>query len=146
METGDNRELFTSLGLKSTRHRSMIYDILRASELPLTTEEIFLRMKGLDAAVSFSTVYRTLDTFAEKGLAVKGGAGEGGKSAFELNCRGHRHRLVCIGCKRVIPLEDCPLDRYEKSLEKKTRFDITAHRLEIFGYCPACKANIHNNT
>lgn len=139
MEEGNNRELFARLGLKNTRHRSMIYDILKGAELPLSTEEIFLRMKALDAAVSFSTVYRTLDTFAEKGVAVKSAADEGGRTEFEMNRSEHRHRLVCIGCKRVIPLEDCPLDRYEKSLEKKTQFDITAHRLEIFGYCPACK-------
>jgi Fur family ferric uptake transcriptional regulator len=117
----------------------MVYDILKGSELPLTSEELFLKLKDVDASISYSTVYRILDAFAEKGLVLKSNIGDENKAVFELSRAEHRHRLICIGCRKMIALEDCPLDEYEKSLESKTHFDITAHKLEIFGYCPACK-------
>lgn len=139
MEGSDNKEIFAAHGLKNTKHRNFIYDILKNADLPLTTENIFLMLKDLDSSINFSTVYRNLDVFATKGLVVKSNIGDESKAAFELNRLEHRHHLICMGCKKIIALQDCPLDRYEKSLERKTQFDITAHRLEIFGYCPACK-------
>lgn len=139
MDTADNRELFARHGLKNTRHRNLIYDLLRPSELPLTAEDVFLRLKDVDASVSLSTVYRILDAFAEKGLAVKADSIGGGKAAYEICRAEHRHRLVCMGCKKTVPIDGCPLEKFEKTLSEKTQFDITSHRLEIFGYCPECK-------
>jgi Fur family transcriptional regulator, ferric uptake regulator len=142
MEGPDNREIFAKHGLKNTKHRNLIYDILRNAELPLTTESIYLMLKEVDTSISFSTVYRVLDVFASKGLVVKSGIGEDNRAAFELNRMEHRHHLICVGCRKMIAIEGCPLELFEKSLENKTHFDITAHKLEIFGYCPNCKGKL----
>lgn len=139
MAGSDNKELFGKHGLKNTKHRNLVYDILTESKLPLTTEHIYLKLKNVDTSISFSTVYRILDTFVSKGIALKSSISDDNKAMFELNRMEHKHHLVCISCRRMIAVEGCPLERYEKSLEKKTQFDITAHNLEIFGYCPACK-------
>jgi Fur family transcriptional regulator, ferric uptake regulator len=139
MDGTENKEVFLKLGLKNTKHRNLIYDMLKASEFPLTTESIYLKLKDVDTSISFSTVYRILEVFAAKGLAIKSSIGDDSKAAFELNRLVHRHHLICMGCKKMIAIEGCPLERFEKSLERKTQFDITAHNLEIFGYCPACK-------
>lgn len=135
----DNKEVFGEHGLKNTKHRNLIYDILKESQLPLTTEHIYLKLKEVDTSISFSTVYRILDAFVSKGIALKSSMSDDNKAMFELNRMEHKHHLVCISCKKMIAVDDCPLERYEKSLAKKTQFDITAHNLEIFGYCPACK-------
>lgn len=139
MAGSDNRELFGKLGLKNTKHRNLIYDILKESQLPLTTEHIYLKLKEVDTSISFSTVYRILDAFVSKGIVLKSSISDDNKAMFELNRMQHKHHLVCISCKKMIAVENCPLERYEKSLEKKTQFEITAHNLEIFGYCPACR-------
>ncbi len=135
----DNKELFGKHGLKNTKHRNLVYDILTESQFPLTTEQIYLKLKEVDTSISFSTVYRILDAFVSKGIALKSSISEDNKAMFELNRMEHKHHLVCISCKKMITVEGCPLERYEKLLEKKTQFDITAHNLEIFGYCPVCK-------
>lgn len=135
MEQG-NKELFTACGLKNTRCRNLIYELLKEAK-PLTADEIFVRLRERGEAPSFSTVYRNLEAFVSKGIAVRADIGSG--AAYELNREGHRHHLVCIGCKRVVPIEGCPMEKYEKALEKETKFDITEHRLEIFGYCPECR-------
>jgi len=54
----------------------------------------------------------------------------------------HRHYLICLGCKKIMPIDHCPLGDYEKSLAKKTNYLISGHRLDIYGYCPECKLKI----
>lgn len=139
MQGPDNKAVFAKYGLKNTKHRNLIYNILKDSDCPLTMEDIFLELKDVDTSISFSTVYRVLEAFAAKRIAEKSNSSTDGKSAFELNPTAHKHRLICIGCKKMVAIEGCPLGEFSKSLEKNTQFDITAHRLELFGYCPDCR-------
>jgi Fur family ferric uptake transcriptional regulator len=39
----------------------------------------------------------------------------------------------------MITIGHCPIEDYENSLQKTTDFDITGHKLEVYGYCPQCK-------
>ena len=142
MANESNKELFARHGLKNTRHRNQVLEILQQADRPQTTERVYLKLKELDCPISFSTVYRILDAFAESGLAERSSmAGEAG-TVFELRRGHHGHRLFCTGCNRMVPIEGCPLEQYEKALEKQTDFQITAHRLEMFGVCPECKGKV----
>jgi len=58
---------------------------------------------------------------------------------YELNRQEHKHHLICSGCRKMFTVDECPLEDYEKSLSNKLDFDITGHKLEIFGYCKECK-------
>jgi Fur family ferric uptake transcriptional regulator len=62
-----------------------------------------------------------------------------GKARYELTGDGHRHHLICTNCRKMIPIDTCPLKSLEKDVGEKTNFDITGHRLEIYGVCPECK-------
>lgn len=126
-------------GLKNTKHRSEILDILKNGEQPVTAEQLFAEMLKRNINVSFSTVYRTLDTLCEKSLVTKLTI-EGDSSAlYEFNCMTHRHHLICLGCKKIITLDYCPLGGYEQILAKKTNYAIAGHKLDIYGYCPDCR-------
>ena len=60
------------------------------------------------------------------------------KKLYEYHGMGHRHYLVCLGCRQMITIENCPLHEYEKQLEKDTEFAITGHKLYLYGYCKEC--------
>ena len=135
----DNKDLFASQGIKNTKQRNLIFEALKQSDDPVTAEQIFLKLKEVDASINLSTVYRILNIFVSKNLAIKSSISDDNKAMFEVNRMEHKHHLVCVGCKKILSIEDCPLERYEKSLEEKTDFDIKGHKLEIFGYCPECK-------
>lgn len=139
MENTDNKELFTSQGLKNTKSRNLIYNILDQLEVPVTAEQIFLKLKESDSAMNLSTVYRILEIFVSKGIALKSNIADNNKSMFELNRMEHKHHIVCIGCKRMFPMDSCPFEEYEKKIQDKLGFDVTGHKLEIFGYCQECK-------
>lgn len=139
MEQLDNKEFFSNHGIKNTRQRNMIFDILKEESLPLTADRVFFKAKEIDTTISLSTVYRILDIFVDKGMVLKTSISEDNKAVFELNRMEHKHYLVCIRCKKIMAVDNCPFEVYEKSLEQETSFQITSHRLEIYGYCPVCK-------
>ncbi|HBL84525.1 MAG TPA: transcriptional repressor [Clostridiales bacterium] len=135
-------ELLRRSGLKNTKTRSAILEILEKSEQPVTAEQVFLELKNKQISANLSTVYRTLETLAEKMLAKKLNISGDSRAMFEYNRLVHRHYLVCLECKKIIPIDFCPIKNYEKTLEEKTKFKIAGHKLDVYGYCPDCQNKI----
>ncbi|OPZ88499.1 MAG: Zinc-specific metallo-regulatory protein [Firmicutes bacterium ADurb.Bin419] len=140
MDQNDNRELLNDKGIKFTNQRNITFNVLQQADLPITAEQVFMRLKEVDSTISLSTVYRILDMFVSKGLVLKSNISDDNKAMFELNRMEHKHHLICIGCKKITVIDNCPLEVYEKTLEQKTKYQITAHKLEIFGFCQLCQA------
>lgn len=135
----DIDELLKQSGLKSTNQRKAILQILEQRELPATADDVYLELKERAIAANLSTVYRTMETMSECGLIKKLGIVGEDKAYYEFFKVMHRHFLICLGCKKMIPIQGCPLKGYEKTLEEKTDYKISGHRLDIYGYCPECK-------
>ncbi len=133
------KELLNREGIKSTRHRNAILKLLEDSESPLTAEQLFITLRDKTTAIDLSTVYRTLDTFVSKSLVIKSNRLDDGKALYELNHHEHKHHLLCVGCHKLISLEECPMGELQQTLKKKIDFDVTGHKLEIYGYCHNCK-------
>ncbi len=129
-------------GLKNTKHRTMILDILKKSSQPISAEQLFEEMLVRKISINLSTVYRTLDTLCDKNLLIKLNVKGDNRTLFEFNHMIHRHHLICLGCKKILAIEHCPLEGYEKVLANETNFTIEGHNLNIYGYCPNCQ--IHN--
>jgi Fur family ferric uptake transcriptional regulator len=125
-------------GLKTTPQRIAILDILVLEKQPLCAEDIYLKLKLIKAAVNLSTVYRTLEAMTEKNILSKLTIIGQDSTLYEYNAKGHRHYLICKGCKKITTVYDCPLGNYEKSLEQKTDYKIDEHKLFLYGYCPLC--------
>ena len=128
-------------GLKNTKSRAAVLGILENSDQPITADDLFRQISKKDIPVSLSTIYRTLETLACKNLVSKLDIIGEDKAYFEYNRLAHRHYLVCLGCKKIRSIESCPLQRYEEALKKETEYTIDGHRLNIYGYCPACQKN-----
>lgn len=137
-ENTNYTEILKREGMKSTRHRNAILLLLEQSEHPMTAEELYISLMEKTASINLSTVYRTLDTFVSKNLVIKSTMDDG-KARYELNHHEHKHHLFCVGCHKVISIEDCPMGELQEILKKKIDFDVTGHKLEIYGYCHNCK-------
>jgi Fur family ferric uptake transcriptional regulator len=138
-ETGDYGNILKREGLKNTKHRNAVLEVLEDSGQPVTAEQIFLELKGKEISINLSSVYRILESLVSRGLAIKSNITGESKASYELNRSEHKHHLICSGCKKMIPIDGCPLEEYENQLKAKTDFDITGHKLEIFGYCKECR-------
>jgi Fur family transcriptional regulator, ferric uptake regulator len=137
----DNKNDLKRSGLKNTRHRMAILDILEQSDRPIAAEQIFFELTKKDIRVNLSTVYRTLETLADKELAVKLSIAGDNRALFEYNHMIHRHYLVCLGCQKITAIDCCLLKDFDRSLEKKTNYKISGHKLDIYGYCPECRSS-----
>lgn len=132
-------EKLKSSGLKATKSRKAILDILLRSNQPLAAEQIFLALKEEQIDINLSTVYRTLESLVNKDLVTKISIMDDDRMLFEYNQLVHRHYLVCVNCKKIITVHHCPLGSYEKSLENETHFNIIGHKLYLYGYCEDCQ-------
>jgi Fur family ferric uptake transcriptional regulator len=128
-------------GLKNTKCRAAILDILEQSDQPVAADRLFHQLNEKNIMLSFSTVYRTLDALTDKKLVKKLTIAGEEKALFEYNRRGHRHYLICLGCRKNLAIEHCPLKGYEEILKKETDYAISGHKLDIYGYCPDCQKN-----
>ncbi|HOM01726.1 MAG TPA: transcriptional repressor [Acetivibrio sp.] len=131
-------DILAKIGCKNTKSRKAVVEILQSAENPLSAEDIFFAVKKQGSSVNLSTVYRTLDLMESKSLVNKIVMGDG-KARYELTVDGHRHHLVCTNCHKSVPIDFCPLEKMEKDIGMRNDFDITGHKLEIYGICPKCK-------
>ena len=127
-------------GLKWTKQRKKVYDVLLAANEPLSAVQIYNRVErgNEDCDYAMSTIYRILTSFEEKSLVNKTNWMGDGTVVYELNRGGHTHYAVCLECHKRIPLKNCPFAHVH--LEEDTGdFTITGHKLEVYGYCKDCE-------
>ena len=133
-------------GLKWTKQRKCVYQVLEEATEPLSAVQIYNRIEkeheGSDYAVS--TIYRILATFEEHGMVEKTTFMGDGTVVYELNRWEHTHYAVCLECHKRIPLPSCPFahvhleqDTKKKYLVFFWRFSLITyrHKLELYGYC-----------
>ena len=138
-ENDTYKGLLQSNGLKNTKRRNLILEKLATLEQPITVDQLFWELKRNDISINISTVYRILETLASKHLITKTNVSGDNKTYFELKSSGHRHHFICTACKQMFWIDDCPLEVYCALIQSRTGFDVTGHKLEIYGYCPNCK-------
>ena len=139
MSKNSNEEnILTRKGCKNTKSRRAVIEVLENAQMPLSVEDIFIKVKEAGNGTNLSTVYRILELMENMRLVNKTIFGDG-KSRYELSVDGHRHHLICTNCSKTVPIEGCPLAQLEKDVGNKTKFHITGHRLELYGLCPKCK-------
>ncbi len=130
--------ILAQIGCKNTRSRRAIIEVLEKSDVPLSAEEIFIQVKDSGASTNLSTVYRTLDLMENKGFLDKCVLSDG-RARYQLIFEGHKHHITCTNCHKSVPINICPLENLEKYVGKNTDFNITGHRLELYGLCPKCR-------
>lgn len=138
---GKYAAILRQCGLKSTKSRNAVLDVLSQDGHVLTAESVYKAITNAGQAINFSTIYRILEMFTACKLTEKIFLPDEGKYGFSLRKRGHTHRLICLSCHKVVDLPHCPLGEYERQVAAETQFDLVGHTLELYGYCPECKKN-----
>ena len=140
---------FQDAGFRITLPRQAILEALtNNSTKHLSAEEIYFEVHKRYPGIGLTTVYRTLEILVNMGLVFRFDFGDG-KSRYELlqgpNAVTHHHHLVCTNCGRVIDYtefieqEKGLLDKIEKVLSEKYKFNIKSHQIQFSGLCEKCK-------
>jgi len=128
----DYEEALRQAGLRVTRQRRLILDIILAAHDHPDAMEIFRRASKLDKSISLSTVYRTMRALEECG-AIQRHAFDGGPSRFEQMRPEHHDHLIDIDTGKVIEFQSDVIERLQEEIAHQLGYDIVHHRLEIYG-------------
>lgn len=129
-------ETLRSAGLRATKQRIAVYDILIKKKCALSIENI---LSLSPVAMNESTAYRIIEQFVEKEL-VRKMYFQTGKTFFEIMTDHHHHHIVCTQCHDVESVPSCVVDKNIQSVTQGSRkFSmISDHMLEFFGTCKTC--------
>ena len=122
--------------LKITPQRTAIYKELLTAEDHPSADMLYERVRKVFPNISFDTVYRTLLSFSEIGLAdVVEGYGE--PKRFDPNTHTHHH-FRCMKCGNIIDFHSEFYDNMETPREIKKEFRVTRKRVTLEGFCKNC--------
>ncbi|MDR2296539.1 MAG: transcriptional repressor, partial [Clostridiales Family XIII bacterium] len=99
--------------------------------------DIRARTAAVGAPVLLSTVYRILEIFVRKGMVVKLFTMADESALYEMNRFRHRHYALCVRCRKIVSMDNCPMERFIPKLADE-EFRVTGHSLEVYGYCKDC--------
>ena len=126
-------------GLKVTLPRLKMLTILEESDRKhLSAEDIYKIFLGRGDEIGIATVYRVLTQFEASGIVCRHRF-DSESSVFELCSDSHHDHLVCVKCDKVVEFVDDVIESRQHELAKANGFEMTDHKLTIYGLCKDCQ-------
>lgn len=127
------------LDQRYTPSRRALVDLLAAAARPLAMPEILAAV-----AVPQSSAYRNLTALCLAGVVTRLAGDDAGRFELAEDLSGHHHHLTCGSCGVVADVDALPsLERAvaqaAQAAAAQTGFEVSSHRLELEGRCPACR-------
>lgn len=135
-----SRDLLLDAGMRPTRQRLSVLEVLREERDDATAQEVHARLRARGEPIGLATVYRTIAALTERGI-VDTLSHRRGEACYRLCGQGsHHHHLVCVSCHRVVELSECELGGWLNDVSAAHGFAATEHVLEVTGLCRKCSA------
>lgn len=124
-------------GVRITPQRHAVLEYLLTSMTHPTADEIYKALEAKFPSMSVATVYNNLRVLRKIGLVRELTYGDD-SSRFDCNMTEHYH-VICDACGEIVDFDYPALDEVELLAEQVTGFDVSHHRLELYGKCEACQ-------
>ena len=140
-------EMLHQSGLRPTRARRIILELLAEKNRHFTPEEMLETLRERGQPLSIATLYQNLAKLVEKGLVIKI-VGLDGSFRYDFNHEPHNH-MVCQRCGKIVDVVvEAPMDQVKvkphDEAEAVSQWQILEHRIELIGLCPECQAAARN--
>src|SRR5580693_7496044 len=140
--TGSLQETLAKKGIRLTRQRRVILQVMDDAEQHLDVDQILERAQKIDQGVHLVTVYRTIDLLKKQGLIDE---------LDLLHLRGDRHyyethgprdhiHVACLRCGKVREFESRLYEQLKEQIARDFNMKVTISRTEVGGYCAECLA------
>ncbi|UJL48187.1 peroxide-responsive transcriptional repressor PerR [Virgibacillus sp. NKC19-16] len=133
-------ETLKQSGVRITPQRHAVLEYLLKSAIHPTADEIYKALEGKFPNMSVATVYNNLRVLRKTGLVRELPYGDS-SSRFDSNTTEHYH-IICDECGKIVDFHYPVLDEVESLAEQVTGFDVSHHRMEIYGKCEACQGAV----
>lgn len=120
-----------------TPQRLAILAILESRRDHPTAEQIYQEVRRQLPAISFNTVYKTLEVLCQKGLVVKVNPLHE-RARYDIDTSSHAH-LVCRECHFIVDLHQEVAPELTLPPEARAGFQVERHSLIFWGLCPRCQ-------
>ncbi|HYZ85588.1 MAG TPA: transcriptional repressor [Bryobacteraceae bacterium] len=129
-------------GLRLTRQRRILLDLIDKSGKHLDAEQLYLLAKEQDPKLNRVTVYRTLKMLKEGGLIDELDLMHigGDQHYYETRMKQEHAHIICLRCGRVEEYFGETLQKLRRQIETSLGFEILLARTEVGGYCAHCQA------
>jgi len=138
---GRLQALLAERGIRMTQQRRAILSVIETASRHLDASQILRKAQKLDSSVDRSTVYRTLHLLKRQGMIDELDLMHmnGEKHYYERRLgRDHIH-MACLRCGKITEFVSEIFDSLKQQLERDCTFRIVVARLEVGGYCSACR-------
>ena len=124
-------------GVRITPQRQAILRYLISSHTHPTADEIYQALSPDFPNISVATIYNNLRVFKDIGIVKELTYGDS-SSRFDFNTHNHYH-IICEQCGKIVDFQYPQLNEIERLAQNMTDFDVTHHRMEIYGVCKECQ-------
>jgi Fur family transcriptional regulator, stress-responsive regulator len=132
-------ELLRSRGLRVTRPRLAVLEVLDTSPGHLDVEQITAKVRGRLDSVSIQAVYDVLGALSRAGLARRIEPA-GSPALFERRAGDNHHHVVCRGCGEIADV-DCAVGEAPCLDPSQAHgYELDEAEVTFWGLCPACQA------
>jgi len=128
-------------GIRLTRQRQVLLDVIDQSGLHLDAELLYKLAKQKDPKLNRVTVYRTLKMLKETGLVDELDLmhWSGDQHYYETRMKQEHAHVICLRCGKVEEFFGEPLQKMRRQIESHFGFQILIVRTEVGGYCSHCR-------
>ena len=123
---------------KYSYQRELVKTYLLNNPAHPTAEEVYAGLKSAAPTLSLATVYRNLKFLVSEGV-LEVAATIGGKEHYGALFNKHDH-FICKKCGKIFDMATESLIKKEDYRSFGKEFEISDHKLNLYGICPACKA------
>jgi Fe2+ or Zn2+ uptake regulation protein len=131
-------DLLRARGLRVTRPRLAVLEVLEQSRGHLDVEQIAVRVRRRLDTVSTQAVYDVLSALSRAGLARRIEPA-GSPARYEARVGDNHHHVVCRGCGEIADV-DCAVGEAPCLTPSQAHgFVLDEAEVTFWGLCPACQ-------
>lgn len=134
LSTKDTVSKLKDRGLRITKLRHQLIDFIVQKQGHWTIQSLAEEAKSQLPGVGIATIYRTVNLLVEEGAVTKTLL-ESGMARFEVTPQEHHDHLTCLRCGKIVEFENDQIEDLQKKIAKKLGFQLTDHRMELYGEC-----------
>ncbi len=141
MATSGIRDSLKQRGVRLTRQRQILLDLIDQSGQHLDAEQLFKLAREKDPKLNRVTVYRTLKLLKAGGLVDELDLmhHEGDQHYYETRLKQEHAHVICLRCGKIEEFFGDLLQKMREQIESHFGFEIVLARTEVGGYCSHCQ-------
>jgi len=133
----------TLRGVRITGQRRILLETIQESDRHLDAATLLTLAQKRDARINRATVYRTIELLKKLRLIDELDLMHlnGEKHFYEAKTTVDHIHLACFQCGRIEEFTSPLFERLKTEISRLRAFQIRVVRLEVGGYCRACRAS-----